>query len=209
MNAHATDSAASTGRPRDPRIDADVLAAAREMLLEVGWEQLSMRGIAARAGVSRAALSRRWTSKAHLVLDALLGATPDLAPFEGTDRAGWIDWVITGSAQLFSRPDVREASPGLLAALRDHEDLRTALWQGFGGPAAELFAAHGGDADGPASDEERARDLLDAKAVLVLASGAALFSSLIARDDDTPELRARIRELLVPVADRPAKAGEG
>jgi len=171
------------------------------MLVEVGWEQLSMRGIAARAGVSRAALSRRWPSKAHLVLDALLGATPDLAPFEGTDRSGWIDWVITGSAQLFSRPDVREAAPGLLAALRDHEDLRTALWQGFSGPAAELFAAHG-DAGNPASDDERARDILDAKAILVLASGAALFSSLIARDDDTPELRARIRDLLAPVADR-------
>ncbi|RVW07715.1 TetR/AcrR family transcriptional regulator [Prescottella agglutinans] len=206
MNAHVTDSAAGTGRPRDPRIDADVLAATREMLVEVGWEQLSMRGIAVRAGVSRAALSRRWASKAHLVLDALLGATPDLEPFEGTDRAGWIDWVITGSAQLFSRPDVREALPGLLAALRDHEDLRTALWQGFSGPATELFAAHG--ADGPTPDETRARDLLDAKAVLVLASGAALFSSLIAEDDDTPELRARIRELLVPVADRPTEVDE-
>ncbi|WP_433608649.1 helix-turn-helix domain-containing protein [Prescottella agglutinans] len=207
MNAHVTDSAASTGRPRDPRIDADVLAATREMLLEVGWEQLSMRGIAARAGVSRAALSRRWASKAHLVLDSLLGATPDLEPFEGTDRTGWIDWVITGSAQLFSRPDVREALPGLLAALRDHEDLRTALWQGFSGPAAELFAAHGA-ADGPASEQTRARDLLDAKAVLVLASGAALFSSLIAEGDDTPELRARIRELLVPVADRSGEKNE-
>lgn len=198
MNAHA----AGTGRPRDPRIDADVLATTREMLVEVGWEQLSLRGIAARAGVSRAALSRRWASKAHLVLDALLGATPDLAPFEGTDRTGWIDWVITGSGQLFSRPDVREALPGLLAALRDHDDLRTALWQGFSGPAAELFAAHAApdDADSAASRE---RDLLDAKAILVLASGAALFSSLIAEADDTPALRARIRELLVPVAERP------
>lgn len=198
MNAHAT----GTGRPRDPRIDADVLATTRQMLVEVGWEQLSMRGIAARAGVSRAALSRRWVSKAHLVLDALLGATPDLEPFEGTDRTGWIDWVITGSGQLFSRPDVREALPGLLAALRDHEDLRTALWQGFSGPAAELFAAHGA-ADGSDAAATRERDLLDAKAILVLAAGSALFSSLIAETDDTPALRTRIRELLMPVAERP------
>ncbi|WP_305093197.1 TetR/AcrR family transcriptional regulator [Prescottella sp. R16] len=193
MNAHT----GSTGRPRDPRIDADVLAATRELLLDVGWERLSMRGIAAHAGVGRAALSRRWPSKAHLVLDALLGAVPDLAPFDGTDREGWIEWVITGSAQLFSRADVREALPGLLAALRDHDDLRAALWQGFSGPAAALFAAHGaGD------DAEETRDLLDAKAILVLASGAALFTSLVATDDDTPALRERIRELLLPVADR-------
>ncbi|WP_031940510.1 TetR/AcrR family transcriptional regulator [Prescottella defluvii] len=199
MSAQTTAGVPPTGRPRDPRIDTDVLAATREMLLEVGWEQLSLRAIATRAGVSRAAVSRRWASKAHLVLDALLGATPDLAPFEGTDRAGWIDWVVTGSAQLFSRPDVREALPGLLAALRDHEDLRAALWQGFSGPATALFVAHGSEG---ATDEDRARDLRDAKAVLVAAAGAALFSSLIARDDDTAETRERIRELLAPVAGR-------
>lgn len=202
MNAHAI----GAGRPRDPRIDTDVLAAARELLVEVGWDQLSLRGIAARAGVSRAALARRWSSKAHLVLDALLGAGPDLAPFAGADRTGWIDWVITGSAELFTRPDVREALPGLLAALRDHEDLRRELWQGFSGPAADLFAAPAGAA--PSSDGVRSRDLLDAKAILVLAAGAAMFGSLVATDDDTPELRARVRELLRPAAERPTPAFE-
>ncbi|QBJ96508.1 TetR/AcrR family transcriptional regulator [Rhodococcus sp. ABRD24] len=197
MSAQTIDNTPASGRPRDPRIDAEVLAATRDLLLEVGWEQLSLRAIATRAGVSRAAMSRRWTSKAHLVLDALLGATPDLEPFEGTDRAGWIDWVVAGSAELFSRPDVREAAPGLLAAIRDHEDLRNALWRGFSGPATALFVAHGSEA---ATEQERERDLLDAKAVLVLAAGAALFSSLIAREDDTPELRARVRELLMPVS---------
>ncbi len=133
------------------------------------------------------------------MLDSILGSTPDLAPFEGTDRAGWIDWVVAGSAQIFSRPDVRAAAPGLLAALRDHDDLRKALWQGFSGPAAELFAAHAGPGE---SEEERRRDLLDARAVLVMAAGSALFSSLIVGDDATPELRARILELLAPVAER-------
>ncbi|PTR25726.1 TetR family transcriptional regulator [Rhodococcus sp. OK519] len=205
MNAHVNGSSSQSGRPRDPRIDAEVLAVTREMLVEVGWDQLSLRAIATRAGVSRAALSRRWTSKAHLVLDAILGSTPDLAPFEGTDRAGWIDWVVTGSAQIFSRPDVRAAAPGLLAALRDHDDLRKALWQGFSGPATELFAAHGGAGQ---SEESRRRDLLDAKAVLVLASGAALFASLVAGDDATPELHARVLELLTPVAERgPVESG--
>ncbi|NKR57666.1 TetR family transcriptional regulator [Rhodococcus hoagii] len=199
MSAHVNGSSVQSGRPRDPRIDAEVLAATRDMLVEVGWDQLSLRAIATRAGVSRAALSRRWPSKAHLVLDSILGSTPDLAPFEGTDRAGWIDWVVAGSAQIFSRPDVRAAAPGLLAALRDHDDLRKALWQGFSGPAAELFAAHAGPGE---SEEDRRRDLLDARAVLVMAAGSALFSSLIVGDDATPELRARILELLAPVAER-------
>lgn len=174
------------GRPRDPRIDDEVLAVTREMLVDVGWERLSMRAIAARAGVSRASMARRWQSKAHLVLGALLGVTPDLRPFEGTDREGWIRWVVTGSAELFERPEVRAATPGLLAAIRDHEDLRTTLWQGFSGPSAALFA--GDDAE----------DLVTAKALIILGAGAALFTSLIAAEDDSPELRARILALLIP-----------
>ena len=182
-----------SGRPRDPRIDDAVLEVTRTMLLEVGWEQLSVRAIAARAGVSRASMSRRWSSKAHLVLGSILGATPDLTPFEGTDRDGWIRWVVAGSAQLFARPEVRAAAPGLLAALRDHDDLRNELWRGFSGPSTQLFLE---------DSEDRDAALLDAKAVLVMAAGAAMFSSLIAVEDDMEELRERILALLLPVAEK-------
>ncbi|MDO2381424.1 helix-turn-helix domain-containing protein [Rhodococcus ruber] len=177
------------GRPRDPRIDTEVLAVTRAMLLEVGWERLSLRGIAARAGVSRAALARRWPSKAHLVLDSILGSAPDLAPIQGADRRGWIEWVVQGSADLFARPDVRAALPGLVAALRDHEDLRNTLWRNFSGPSAALFS------DGSARAD------LDARAVLVLAAGAAMFASVVAAEDDTSSLRTRILDLLLPAAD--------
>lgn len=162
------------------------------MLLDVGWEQLSLRAIAARASVSRASMSRRWPSKAHLVLGSILGATPDLTPFEGTDRVGWIRWVVDGSALLFSRPEVRAAAPGLLAALRDHDDLRNELWRGFSGPSTALFIQNSNDPDAA---------LLDAKAVLVMAAGAAMFSSLIAVEDNTDELRTRMLELLLPAAE--------
>ena len=178
------------GRPRDPRIDAEVLAAAREMLIEVGWDGMSMRALAARAGVGRATLTRRWPTKAHLVLHALLGSAPDLEPYTGIDRRGWIEWVVTGSVELFSRPEVRAALPGLLTALRDHDDLRNTLWRTFSGPSTALFA---GETD---HDSE-----IDARAILVMAAGSALFAGLIAAEDDTPELRARILELLLPAAE--------
>ncbi|MFC7448417.1 helix-turn-helix domain-containing protein [Rhodococcus daqingensis] len=180
-----------SGRPRDPHIDAEVLTAARELLVEVGYDQLSMRSIAARAGVSRSAIDRRWDSKAQLVLDAVLGVTPDLTPFEGADREGWIRWVVTGSSELFRRPEVREAVPGLLSTLRDQEDLRNTLWRGFSGPSSALYT----DPTGP-------DDLMDARALLVLGAGAALFLSLIAVEEDTPEMREKVLEILLPVARR-------
>lgn len=179
------------GRPRDPRIDEEILEATRSMLVEHGWDGLSLRGVAARAGVGRATLTRRWPTKAHLVLHALLGAAPDLEPYDGIDRKGWIEWVVTGSVELFSRPEVRAALPGLLAAVRDHDELRTTLWRTFSNPSTALFT------EGDGADTE-----LDALAVLVMAAGSALFAGLIAAEDDTPALRRRILELLLTVADR-------
>ena len=181
------------GRPRDASIDARVLAATRELLLDVGWDALSVRMVAARAGVGRSSLNRRWGSKAELVLHAILGETPDLAPFSGTDLAGWIEWVARGSHDLFSSPGVREAVPGLLLALRENDDLRKALWDGFSGPAAQLFAEHL-QARTPAQRKQADRD---ARAVLVMAAGAAMFLTTVAAEDDSRALRDRIAQLLI------------
>lgn len=187
------------GRPRDASIDERVLSVTRDLLMEVGWSELSMRLVAARAGVGRASLNRRWASKAELVLQAILGETPDLAPFSGTDLTGWIDWVVRGSHELFSRPDVRVAVPGLLLALRENEDLRRTVWHGFSGPAVALFVAHR-DAATPA---EKRRIELDARAVLAMAAGAALFTTTVAVEDDGDALRHRITELLTTAITAP------
>lgn len=176
------------GRPRDASIDERVFAVTRELLVERGWDALSMRLIAAHAGVSRSSLDRRWSSKAELVLHAILGATPDLVPFEGTDRAGWVDWVARGSRQLFARPEVKAAVPGLLLAMAQNGGLRSRLWTDFSGPAVALFI---GDQNGGSADADR-----DARAVLAMAAGAALFLSTIATEDDTDVLHARVAEIL-------------
>src|SRR5215207_4646958 len=98
------------GRPRDVGIDERVLATTRASLNVLGWERTSIRGVAERSGVSRPAITRRWPSKAHLVLEALLGATPDLAAFRDADLSGWIAGVIDGSFELFDRSEVRAAA---------------------------------------------------------------------------------------------------
>lgn len=178
----------SAGRPRDASIDERALAVTRELLVETGWDDLSMRLIAARSGVSRSSLDRRWSSKAELVLHAILGATPDLAPFAGTDRAGWVDWVARGSRQLFARPEVRAAVPGLLLAMAENPDLRHRLWTDFSGPAVALFTA---SSPGDPADAER-----DARALLAMGVGAALLLSTVALEDDTDALHARVIEVL-------------
>lgn len=186
-------SARASGRPRDTSIDERVLSVTRDLLVEVGWDGFSMRLVAVRTGVGRSSLNRRWSSKAELVLHAILGETPDLAPFSGTDLTGWIDWVVRGSHELFARPDVRAAVPGLLLALGENDDLRRDLWARFSGPAVQLFAD---DVQATTSAKRRRADV-DARATLAMAAGAALFVTTVAVEDDSETLRNRIAQLLI------------
>lgn len=66
------------GRPRDTRIEAEVTAAV-QTLREGGYQAVTIEGIALRLGRARSSLYRRWPSKRHLVVHALvteLGVSP-------------------------------------------------------------------------------------------------------------------------------------
>ncbi|WP_077090550.1 TetR/AcrR family transcriptional regulator C-terminal ligand-binding domain-containing protein [Mycobacterium rhizamassiliense] len=62
------------GRPRDTRLDHAILTATCELLTTGSYAELSMESVAARAGVGKKTLYRRWPSKAPLVADAVLEA---------------------------------------------------------------------------------------------------------------------------------------
>jgi AcrR family transcriptional regulator len=68
-------------RSRDPAI----LNAALAALTENGYDATNMDDIAARAGVGKAAIYRRWSSKAALIADALVYWRPDLVTNEAPD----------------------------------------------------------------------------------------------------------------------------
>ncbi|MDF2582422.1 MAG: TetR family transcriptional regulator, partial [Mycobacterium sp.] len=64
------------GRPRDPRIDAAILAATSDLLVQIGYSNLTMAAVAERAGTTKTALYRRWSSKAELVHEAAFPTAP-------------------------------------------------------------------------------------------------------------------------------------
>jgi AcrR family transcriptional regulator len=73
-------------RSRDPAI----LNAALEILAEHGYDATNMNDIAARAGVGKAAIYRRWSSKAALITDALVYWRPDLLTDEAPDTGSLV-----------------------------------------------------------------------------------------------------------------------
>lgn len=98
-----------TTRPaRNPRrldrsLDAAILEAALTGIAEHGYERLSMDDIAARARVGKAAIYRRWPSKAEVVADAIAhwrrGLGPVDPPNTGSLR-GDIDALIAAAPDL-------------------------------------------------------------------------------------------------------------
>jgi AcrR family transcriptional regulator len=74
------------GRPRSEASRQAVLRAVDNLLVEEGYAAMTMRGIAARAGVGRQTVYRWWSSKAEILLEASIDdAAEELATAPGPD----------------------------------------------------------------------------------------------------------------------------
>ena len=67
----ATADRARGGRSLDASRDGDILQAALELLVEQGYERVTIEAIATRARAGKATIYRRWNSKADLYIDAV------------------------------------------------------------------------------------------------------------------------------------------
>jgi len=77
------DAPRSPGRPRSEQADRAILDATLDLLAEVGVTALSIEAVAARAGVGKTTIYRRWPSRDALVVDALGTLTERLPPVRG------------------------------------------------------------------------------------------------------------------------------
>ncbi len=84
------------GRPRSERAHQAILAAARELLIAEGFAAMRLEHVAARAGVGKATIYRRWSSKEDLAQELLLQlASPHIAVVNAdTTRAELLAAVI-------------------------------------------------------------------------------------------------------------------
>lgn len=72
------------GRRRCPVTHQNILGATRALLAEIGFADLTIEGIAERAGVGKTTIYRRWPNKASVVLDAFIEAANQVIPFSDT-----------------------------------------------------------------------------------------------------------------------------
>jgi AcrR family transcriptional regulator len=78
---------AATGRKRSPAAYGAILETTHSLLEEIGFEKLTIEGVAARAGVGKATIYRWWPSKGALVVEAFLTAVAPTIAFTMGDSA--------------------------------------------------------------------------------------------------------------------------
>jgi AcrR family transcriptional regulator len=112
-----------------------IVAAFYEELAENGHERLTMDRVAARAGVGKAALYRRWPSKERMLADlvASISGTNGPQADHGSLRADLLAYVEDGVRPL-SDPLIQQVMPYLIAQARSSPDLVRAV-QRLPGPS--------------------------------------------------------------------------
>ncbi|WP_017237814.1 TetR/AcrR family transcriptional regulator [Streptomyces sp. SS] len=93
-------------RRRGPVLERAILEATLDQLGSVGWNGLTMEGVAVGAQTGKAAVYRRWPSKEDLVADALQAGLPTLdeAPDRGGVREDLYELCLRVRDVMYSKP---------------------------------------------------------------------------------------------------------
>jgi len=112
-------STSTRGRRRSERSHAAIVAATQELLVERSYPELTIEGVAARAGVGKQTIYRWWPSKAALVLEAYLAGSevvppPSSAATARGDVRALVGWLIA----VLARPTGGHVVAGLVGELQ-------------------------------------------------------------------------------------------
>jgi AcrR family transcriptional regulator len=132
------------GRPRSQEARRAVLDAARSLLVDVGYKQLTIQGVARAAGVGKQTIYRWWPSKAAIIAEATLhdivpGSQLAL-PDTGSIRSDLQTWV----AALVERVGGTEGAAqirALSAAVATDIDAGRTLYEHLTGPELNAIVA--------------------------------------------------------------------
>jgi AcrR family transcriptional regulator len=120
------------GRPRDARADRAILEAALELIAELGVCEFRTEDVAARAGVGKGAIYRRYRSKDELVTAAVAALVDEeiAVPDTGSTRADLLI-LMREAVALYRGSLAGRLMPKLVSAMARKPDLARAVRDGF------------------------------------------------------------------------------
>ena len=182
--------------------DAAILNAALAALTENGYDATNMDDIAARAGVGKAAIYRRWSSKAALITDTLVYWRPDLLTNDAPDTGS-----LTGDLDAFIERVERNENDLVTNDLVLRVALEASRDPVLASALDDLMLLRGGRMFSKILEQAAARGEISADrdwsliADVVLAMG--LLQVVRGQTVDASFVRQVIETLVLPVAHRP------
>lgn len=178
------------GRPRDDRLDAVIVDATIAEVGAKGWGGATIEGIAARAGVGRGTIYRRWPSKTDLFQYA---ATAVTRPVDVIDTGSFVDDLFAAVlpiADMLTNPELAALLPSLLAEAAKDTAIRQTLRTFVGQSRQQAIDA-----------VERARrrgDIMpstDAETLVDMLAGALVYRRLLLGEaTDAAAVRVLVRQ---------------
>ncbi len=165
--------ASSLGRPRDSRIDGEVVAAVLSTLKVGGYRAVTIDGIARLVGRARSSLYRRWPSKRHLVAYAVVSELGENPATDTGSIRGDLEAAVGTLLRAFRGP-LGQALAGLVADMAQDAALAFTIRRHVLAPRRRSMRA--------ALDRARvrgeAREDLDVELVLDMLTGPFYFRTL-------------------------------
>lgn len=187
------------GRPARGQATTEALQqAVHELLEEVGYRALTIEGVAARSGVAKTSIYRRWPSKAEMVFDLMLHSSAELPSMDDRGSlSGDIEALSARIVALVAGPLGRRIFPGLICDAASDQTLMRRF--------RATFVADGRNQIAQVLERSvRRGDLTDAGAAADLQPvllGAALMFALLHPDMDERALRDKITNLAMAVVN--------
>ncbi len=170
----AVDGARRPGRPRSANAERTILEATWAEVADYGLHGFSVDKVAARAGVSKATIYRRWATKEALVLDAWAGAESGLEYRDTGSLVGDMRALHLQFDQRHMHEPMRILLPHMVAAAQQNADL------------AERFHAFSREQRQPlylllerAVDRGEIREGLDIEVIVKLLEGPFMLQMLL------------------------------
>lgn len=128
------------GRPRSVQSHQAMLQATLELLGEVGFEAMSIDAIAARAGVGKTTIYRRYSGKEELVADAIESIRQDVVIPDTGNLWSDIDGLIDNAAQITLTPLGRQTVAMIISSASSNSQFAQIYWDKYLQPRRQAFA---------------------------------------------------------------------
>ncbi|MBM7495167.1 AcrR family transcriptional regulator [Micromonospora luteifusca] len=172
-----------------------------ELAQEVGYAKLSIEGVAARSGVGKHTIYRRWPSKGALFLDAVLtSGEPGLDYPDTGDIVADLRQQIRAAVDLLGQPPQGPLFRALLGEAQHDPMVAAALNERFIRPQAERTVAR----LRKAQQQGQLSPDFDLDVAMAILSGPLYFRFLITQEPLTHEYVERVLDaLLIGMTPRP------